>query len=95
MSVIHLFDDKNCCKFNSTDIPIGKSVQIPDINNDQSGLGEDLLCSEKLVLCQAAEYNQKKPNMIIHNLENSRCCNYNGKSLRVGDSFLDAEVQIL
>ena len=87
-----MFDDQNCCKYNSDSIPIGKTIRRPYMVNKQNTVEGDFRCYEQLVLCQAAEHDKHKLNIIIHDLPNAKCCNYNGKVIKFGKTIIDAEV---
>lgn len=89
-----IFDGKTCCRYNSISIPIGKTIRGPPKIVTELNLAEgDFRCFEQIVLCQPAEYDQLNTNVIIHDLPNAKCCNYNGKVIEFGKSIIDAEVK--
>ena len=73
-------------------IPIGKTVRAKNIGNEQNLLFGDIPCSERIVLCQEAQYDQQKPNILIYEVANAKCCNYNGKEIEFDETIIDAEV---
>ena len=79
--------------YNSTTIPIGKSIRRPSTaKDDYEVVDTDLRCSEKLVLCKPAEYGQHQPNVLIYDLPHAKCCIHNDKIIQFGETILDAEV---
>ena len=87
-----IFDDKSCCKYNSYNIPNRKSIRRPYAIDKQNPVDGDFRCYEQLVLCQRTESDTHQLNIIIHDLPNAKCCNYNGKVIPFGETIIDAEV---
>ena len=85
-------DDHRCCKYNSTIIPIGKSIRSASTENEYNVISKDGRCSEKLVSCSPAEHGQHHPNVVVHEIPHAKCCIYDNKIVQFGESILDAEV---
>ena len=90
-----LFDDKKCCQFNNINIQVGKTVEITDLDDEGDSVSVDDNCSGRFASCQAASLDMNHPNLIIHDVENVKCCSYKNKAISLGEMILDAEVSFL
>jgi hypothetical protein len=61
--------------------------------NEQNKVEGDFRCYEQLILCQTSEHDNHQLNIIIHDLPNAKCCNYDGKVINFGKTIIDAEVK--
>ena len=92
-----LFDDKKCCQFNNINIQVGKSIAITEFDHEDDSVKVDDNCSGIFASCQAATSDKNHPNLpnlIIHNVENLKCCTYKNKAIALGEMILDAEVSL-
>ena len=67
---------------------------MPYAIDKQNPVDGDFRCYEQLVLCQRTESDTHQLNIIIHDLPNAKCCNYNGKVIPFGETIIDAEVNL-
>ena len=71
---------------------VTNSISVNDFfANHDSHVG-DFQCSETIVSCNSAEYDNTIPRIIINEVINSKCCNYENTIIPVGRRYLDAEV---
>ena len=91
---VRIFNELQCCKYHSHDIPIGKSFRASNFFNNNDPYVRDFQCSENIVSCNSAEYDQAMPSIIINEVINSKCCNYENTIIPVGRRYLDAEVSL-
>ena len=89
-----IFDDKKCCQFNNINIQVGKTVEITDFDDEGDSVRVDDNCYGRFASCQAASLDMNHPNLIIHDVENVKCCTYNNKAIALGEMILDAEVSL-